>query len=80
MPSSMKKAIFSPLRKKPSLNFEVFSNFRPVSNIKFLSKVIKKVVAMCLSNYLRHNDVNENSPDCSQQTAQLLDNAFTSSK
>ena len=55
----MKKAIFSPLLKKQSLDFEVFSNFRPVSNIKFLSKVIEKVAAMCLSNCLCHNDVNE---------------------
>ena len=59
MPSSMKKAVFSPLLKKPSLDFEIFSNFRPVSNMKFLPKVIEKVAAMRLSNYLCHNDVNE---------------------
>ena len=31
MPSSMKKAVLSPLLKKQSLDFETFSNFRPVS-------------------------------------------------
>ena len=28
-PSSMKNAVLSPLLKKPSLDFEIFSNFRP---------------------------------------------------
>ena len=38
MPSSMKNALLSPLLKKPSLDFKIFSNFRTVSNLKFLSK------------------------------------------
>ena len=59
MPSSMKNAVLSPLLKKPSLDFEIFSNFRPVSNLKFLSKVIEKVAAMRLTNYLCDNDLNE---------------------
>ena len=59
MPSSMKNAVLSPLLKKPSLDFEIFSNFRPVSNVKFLSKVIEKVAAMRLTDYLSDNDLNE---------------------
>ena len=55
----MKNAVLSPLLKKPSLDFEIFSNFRPVSNLKFLSKVIEKVAAMRLTNYLCDNDLNE---------------------
>ena len=35
MPISMKNAVWS-LLKKPSLDFEIFSNFRPVSKLKFL--------------------------------------------
>ena len=58
-PSSLKKAVLSPLLKKPSLDFEVFSNFRPVSDLKFLSKVAEKVAAMRLSDYLCDNDLNE---------------------
>ena len=50
MPISMKNAVLSPLLKKPSLDFEIFSNFRPVSNLKFLSKVIEKVAATRLTN------------------------------
>ena len=59
MPSSMKNGVLSPLLKKPSLHFEIFSNFRPVSNLKFLSKVIEKVAAMRLTNYFCDNDLNE---------------------
>ena len=60
MPSSMKNAVLSPLLKKPSLDFELFSNFRLVSNLKFLSKVIEKVAAIRLTNYLCDNDLNKN--------------------
>ena len=59
MPSSLKKAVLSPLLKKPSLDFDIFPNFRPVSNLKFLSKVIEKVAAMRLWDYLCENDLNE---------------------
>ena len=59
MPNSMKNAVSSPLLKKPSLDFEIFSNFRPVSNLKFLSKVIEKVAAMRLTNYLSDKNLNE---------------------
>ena len=58
MPISMKNAVLSPLLKKLSLDFEIFSNFRPVSNLKFLSQVIEKVAAMRLTNYLCDNDLN----------------------
>ena len=55
----MKNAVLSPLLKKPSLDFEIFSNFRPVSKLKFLSKVIEKIAAMRLTNYLCDNNLNE---------------------
>ena len=59
MARSMKNVVLSPLLKKPSVDFEIFSNFRPVSNLKFLSKVIENVAAMRLTNYLCDNDLNE---------------------
>ena len=43
MPSSMKNAVLSPLLTKPSLDFEIFSNLRPVSNLKFCLKLLKKL-------------------------------------
>ena len=59
MPSSMKNAVLSPLLKKPSQDFEIFSNVQPVSNLKFLSKVIEKATAIRVTNYLCDNDLNK---------------------
>ena len=55
----MKNAVLSALLKKPSLDFEILSNLRPVSKLKFLSKVIENVAATRLTNYLCDNNLNE---------------------
>ena len=59
VPTSMKKAVLSPLLKKRDLDFETFSNFRPITNLKFLSKVIDKVAAERLWEYVRVNGLDE---------------------
>ena len=59
VPTSLKKAVLSPLLKKQDLDFETFSNFRPISNLKFLSKVIEKVAAERLWEYVRVNGLDE---------------------
>ena len=41
-PLAMRKALVSPLLKKPSLDSEVKKNYRPVSNLSFVSKIIEK--------------------------------------
>ena len=41
-----------PRLKKDNLNKEILKNYRPVANIPFLSKVIEKVVATQMYNYL----------------------------
>ena len=43
-PSHFKSAHVSPLLKTPSLNKDNMKNYRPVSNLSFLSKVLEKVV------------------------------------
>ena len=55
VPDSMKKAIVKPLLKKPSLDPNVLKNFRPVSNLTFVSKLLEKIV---LSQILSHLDQN----------------------
>ena len=45
--------------EKTVIDFKIFYNFRTVSNLKFLSKVIEKVAAMRLTDYLCDNDLNE---------------------
>jgi len=44
-PSTLKHALVRPLLKKPTLDKEEKSNYRPVSNIPFLSKLIERAVA-----------------------------------
>ena len=52
LPSALKNAVLTPLLKKPNLDHEVLSNFRPISNLKVISNVIEKVVAVRLQAYL----------------------------
>lgn len=45
------------LLKKSDLDHEVFYNYRPISNLRFLGKVIERFVAMQLKHYLVINDL-----------------------
>ena len=40
--------------KKASLDPDVLSNYRPVSNLSFVSKVLEKVVSECLDTHKRY--------------------------
>lgn len=42
MPTCLKSAVLSPLLKKPDADLLQFKNFRPISNLKALSKIIDK--------------------------------------
>ena len=55
MPEDFKMASLRPLLKKPNADCEKFSNFRPVSNLKFLSKLVEKTVFVQLNNYFTVN-------------------------
>ena len=59
MPSTLKNAVLAPTLKKPSLDYQVFVNFRPISNLKMVSKVIEKIVASRLTSYLDENNLRE---------------------
>ena len=59
MPNSLKTALIIPLLKKSNLNTEDFKNFRPVSNLPFISKVTEKSVAIQLVQYIDHNNLDE---------------------
>ena len=49
-----KMAYVTPLQKKPSLDRNILKNYRPVSNLSFISKLIKKVVAKQLKEFISH--------------------------
>ena len=52
MPKSLKQAIVRALLKKPSLDKNTLSSYRPVSNLTQLSKVIEKVVALRIMTHV----------------------------
>ena len=52
MPVDLKCGMLRPLLKKPTADYKVFANFRPVSNLKYISKVIEKAVAVQLNDHL----------------------------
>ena len=59
VPSSMKRAVISPLLKKVNLNPEDLKHIRPVSNLSFVSKLVERVVASRLEQHMNHEDLYE---------------------
>ena len=55
----LKEALLIPLLKKVNSDFEVFCNFRPISNLMFTSKLIEKAAAHQLTSYTLNNDLGE---------------------
>ena len=56
VPDRFKVAMLQPLLKKNGADHELFSNFHPVSNLYFLSKVSEKAVAAQLMDHLNDNE------------------------
>jgi hypothetical protein len=52
MPMCLKQSIIRPLLKKRDLDSEDFNSYRPVANLPFLSKLVERVVARRLIDYL----------------------------
>ena len=59
IPEDLKIASLRPLLKKSNADCEQFYNFCPVSNLKFLSKLVEKSVFARLNNYLTVNVLHE---------------------
>jgi len=57
VPGSFKKAVITPLIKKPSLPKEELQNYRPVSGLCFISKLVERVVALQLKRHVDENDL-----------------------
>ncbi len=56
-PSSYKNALVRPLIKKMGIDKNLHKNYRPVSNLHFVSKVIEKCVSMQLETHLVTNNL-----------------------
>ncbi len=59
MPEPLKIAMLDPLLKKVNADSDIFQNFRPVSNLKLLSKLVKRAVFVQLNDYLVENELHE---------------------
>ena len=59
VPESMRHALVTPLLKKQSLDPENPKNYRPVSNLPFVSKILEKVVAKQLLDHMETNGLHE---------------------
>lgn len=60
MSTCLESAVLSPLLKKPAADFLQFKHFRSISNLKALSKIIEKSVALQLNNYVMNNNLHKN--------------------
>ena len=58
-PNILKKAVITPIIKKPSLNKDELKNYRPVANMHFTSKLLEKCVASQVSDYISANNLGE---------------------
>jgi exonuclease III len=76
MPESLKTAVVTPLLKKSTLDQENMKNFRPVSNLPYIGKVIEKIVVQRIEEHLTRNNLSEPlqsayKPNHSTETALL---------
>lgn len=55
VPDYLKHTIVKPLLKKSNLDLTVLSNFRPISNLPFISKILEKIVSVQLLHFLDSN-------------------------
>ena len=58
VPDCLKKAVVKPLLKKSSLDPLICKNYRPVSNLAYISKLLERVVAEQLLHHLNINSYN----------------------
>src|SRR6218665_2888218 len=57
LPDSQKRSVIFPALKLDGLDLKDPSNFRPISNVSFLSKIIEKIVSEQITPYLSTNDL-----------------------
>lgn len=58
-PRMLKQALVQPILKKPNLDQTDLTNFRPVSHLSFMSKILEKVVFNQLHVYLEQSNIGE---------------------
>ena len=67
IPSELKVALVSPLIKKPTLDPESFQNYRPISNLPFLHKILERAAVLQLQQYLSDNNLHAKAQSAYRQ-------------
>ena len=67
VPSEFKCARIRPLLKKPGLDPNILKNYRPVSNLSFISKILEKVVDARLEQHLANHRLHESMQSAYRQ-------------
>ena len=57
MASCFQTTYVTPLLKKASLDKNTFKNYRPVSNLSYISKLIEKAVAKQINKYIAQEGI-----------------------
>ena len=58
-PETFKQSIITPVLKKPTLDSDVLKSYRPISNIKFIGKVIEKAASCQVTSYANNNNLGD---------------------
>ena len=58
VPVTLKSASVTPLIKKANLDPDDMKNYRPVSNLSYISKLIERVVVAQLQTHMKDNSLN----------------------
>ena len=59
VPVSFKEALLTPVLKKPQLDKDILNNYRPISNLPYISKLLERVVADQFVSYLNAHSLAE---------------------
>ncbi|KAF7654004.1 hypothetical protein LDENG_00075870, partial [Lucifuga dentata] len=57
VPSAFKTAIVKPLLKKQNTDPQILYNYRPISNLPFMSKLLERAVANQITDHLSNNNL-----------------------
>ena len=58
-PDAFKTAVVKPLLKETNLDGNALINYRPISNLPFISKVLEKIVSVQINSFLKENNILE---------------------
>ena len=55
----MKSTLVTPLLKKSTLNPDILKNYRPVSSLSYIPKLLERVVAGQLTDFMTENNLHK---------------------